>query len=457
MSDSRQYINLNLELRDLNVGDDTFQVTMLPSPVGESQQSETVPYALGKLQDALESLEQKVISKEDMIGLGQSLTEKLLPPGQVRELFLDALNKAGRDGGVRLRLLIREPKLAQLPWEFAYLRIHEGEEDRRHFLCLNPQISIVRHEALGEAQPSLAGAAPERLRLVVATVNVKGQYKLKLKKERQVIERALKNFKVDGVSVEFEPFIENATAGDLAAALQQKANIFHFAGHGVFSDEGEDDKSGETKGAGYLVLAKDKEGKEPYMFPSGELAALLQGAGVRVALLGACETGRRDGVSAWTGVATSLVERGIPAVVAMQYEVLDNAAISFSEMFYTALAAGLSIDEAVAAGRQAMLRESSEEDVEWGVPVLYMRSTDGVIFPKLAERKVEAAARVRRLIELRIKTLEGGATAIGSKGRSDANVLVDINEVKGPGTTAIGEDTTTQDSTTVVGKDVDID
>ena len=408
MADARQYINLNLRLRDLDEKAGTFQVEMLPSPVGESQ-PETVSFKPDELKGALKMLDEKGIPKDELIGLGQKLTAMLLPEGQVRKLFLDALAKAGQSGGVRLRLLIGDPKLAQLPWEFAYLRANEGEEDRRYFLCLNPQVSIVRHEAMAVAQPSLAGETPGELRFVVATVNVEGQYQLKLIEERQVIEDALKDFKVEGVRANFESFIENATAQDLAAALLKKADIFHFAGHGVFAEEGTDEESGEMKGAGYLVLAKDKEGREAHLLPSGEAASLLQGAGVRVALLGACETGRRDGVSAWTGVATSLVERGIPAVVAMQYKVIDDAAVAFSGMFYTALAAGLSVDEAVAAGRQAMLRGSGEDDVEWGVPVLYMRSADGVIFPKLGDRKVEAAGRTQGVDRASIQTIEDGA------------------------------------------------
>lgn len=443
MADTRQYINLNLKLRDLDEKAGTFQVEMLPSPVGESQ-PETVSYEPDELKGALKMLDEKGISKDELIGLGQKLTAMLLPEGQVRKLFLDALAKAGQSGGVRLRLLIGDPKLAQLPWEFAYLRANEGGEDRRYFLCLNPQVSIVRHEAMAVAQPSLAGETPGELRFVVATVNVKGQYQLKLTKERKVIEDALKSFEVEGVTANFDSFIENATAQDLQKALLQKADIFHFAGHGVFAEEGTDEESGEMKGAGYLVLAKDKEGKEADLLPSGEAAALLQGAGVRVALLGACGTGRRDGISAWTGVATALVERGIPAVVAMQYDVVDKHAIAFSGMFYTALAAGLSVDEAVAAGRQAMLRGSGEDDVEWGVPVLYMRSADGVIFPKWADRKVEAASNIRGLIELRIKTLEDGASATGIRGESDKDVLIDVGVVKGKGTTVTGQDTTVE-------------
>jgi hypothetical protein len=153
-----------------------------------------------------------------------------------------------------------------------------------------------------------------------------------------------------------------------------------------------------------------------------------------VALLGACDSGRRDGVSAWTGVAPALVERGLAAVVAMQYEVLDDQAVAFSQMFYSALAAGLSIDEAVSAGRLSMLDPDDPGGVEWGVPVLYLRSADGIIFPKLAERESAVAGRIRGAVQQVIETIEAGGevTGILVKGGEGAfEVSQKVKTVKG--------------------------
>jgi tetratricopeptide (TPR) repeat protein len=61
----------------------------------------------------------------------------------------------------------------------------------------------------------------------------------------------------------------------------------------------------------------------------------------------------------------------------MQYEITDKAAIEFSRSFYEAVADGLPVDAAVAEARTAI---SMASDLEWGTPVLYMRSSDGHIF-----------------------------------------------------------------------------
>jgi hypothetical protein len=62
----------------------------------------------------------------------------------------------------------------------------------------------------------------------------------------------------------------------------------------------------------------------------------------------------------------------------MQFEITDDAAITFSHELYQAVAEGFPIDAALAEARRAIF--GSDNDIEWGTPVLYMRSPDGLIF-----------------------------------------------------------------------------
>jgi hypothetical protein len=418
MTTGREYLDFILEIRDLDVQTNTFKVAVLPSAAVGETPAASVPYCYDEVAEALADLEEQDLDQAGLVSLGEQLSDRLLPLGPVRDLFKEAVKRSGRDKGVRLRLLIHEPRLAQLPWEFSYLQMHGGEKDRTHFLVLNPQISLVRHEPLPEAHPSLIGTTPERLRLVAAMANPKAHEQLKLKEEKRVIEKALSGFNIDGVTIEWDSIIEDATPDDLRIALQSKADLFHFAGHGEFQEQDIDPHAGEPMGMGSIVLVKDKKNGEPFWLGAKELAVYLQNAGVRLAVLGACESGRRDGISAWTGVASALVERGMPAVVAMQYKVDDKRAIAFSQTFYASLASGLSVDEAVSAGRLAILGKSGEDDMDWGVPVLYMRSGDGMIFPQLAERKSETADQIRRVVEQVIKTIEQGGEVTGIKSKN---------------------------------------
>jgi WD40 repeat protein len=90
------------------------------------------------------------------------------------------------------------------------------------------------------------------------------------------------------------------------------------------------------------------------------------------------------------------VRRGIPAVLAMQYEITDRAAIEFARAFYEALADGLPVDAAVAEARIAVSLGVTNT-VEWGTPVLYMRSPDGVLFRM--QEAIERAAQMQQEAE----------------------------------------------------------
>ena len=82
------------------------------------------------------------------------------------------------------------------------------------------------------------------------------------------------------------------------------------------------------------------------------------------------------GPSPFTGVASSLVQGGLTAVVAMQYAISDRAAIAFSQTLYRRLAAGDPIDTAVTEGRRTFVR-MDPDSLEWATPALFMRAGDG--------------------------------------------------------------------------------
>lgn len=67
-------------------------------------------------------------------------------------------------------------------------------------------------------------------------------------------------------------------------------------------------------------------------------------------VLNACESGRA-GLDVFSGTATAIMRAGVPAVVAMQYEISDPGAITFANALYAKLAAGVALDRAVTAAR----------------------------------------------------------------------------------------------------------
>jgi CHAT domain len=90
-------------------------------------------------------------------------------------------------------------------------------------------------------------------------------------------------------------------------------------------------------------------------------------------VLNSCEGARTSHVDPFSGVGTTLIEFGIPAVIGMQFEITDEAAIAFSASLYRALAQGLPVDAAIGAARCAIV---AEREAEFGTPVLFLRAAD---------------------------------------------------------------------------------
>jgi hypothetical protein len=96
-------------------------------------------------------------------------------------------------------------------------------------------------------------------------------------------------------------------------------------------------------------------------------------------VLNSCEGAKGSDTNIFSSTSSILMRRGVPAVVAMQYEITDRAAIEFSQVFYEDIAHGLAVDTAVTEARKA-ISMSMGSSLEWGTPVLHMRAPDGVLF-----------------------------------------------------------------------------
>jgi hypothetical protein len=222
-----------------------------------------------------------------------------------------------------------------------------------------------------------------------------------------VVEQALKAIPPDGATVDLQPVLQNPTVAELQAAILAGADMFHFAGHGGFDS-----------GGSYLALSAE-EGDGIHPLTADQLAQLLRQAGVRVAVLGACDSGRRDGISPWEGVAAALLSAEVAAVVAMQYRIADTHAIQFARGLYSALAVGLSVDEAVTAGRLALF-DADDYRVPWGIPVLYSRSPDGVLFSEVSDRDSASADALRATVQQVVEKVGRGGSVVGIRFRAAA-------------------------------------
>ena len=135
----RQYIDFKLYLTAAPEGKGVCQVAVLPTlEVGEAIMPVIVGTDNVPRVDLIANLASKSITLRDLATLGKQLAECLLPTGPVRSLFRDASRCAGENRKVRLRLIIADHALKQLPWEYSYVDLLEqGPDSMRGFLALN--------------------------------------------------------------------------------------------------------------------------------------------------------------------------------------------------------------------------------------------------------------------------------------------------------------------------------
>jgi CHAT domain len=281
--------------------------------------------------------------------------------GELLKAFQGCLAQARGGPGLRIRLRLNDaPELAGLPWEYLY------DPEGQGFLALSGRTPVVRYLELSEGLPTLTVEPPLRILAVISTPQ--GYRALaEADVEWKRLGAALGPLLASGL-IELER-LERPTAEALAARLRtgRPVHVLHFVGHGGFS---------ELRGEGVLVF-EDENGKGvPVGGPS--LAYLLQDhPSLRLAVLNACNGARASHEDAFAGTAQVLVQHGVPAVIAMQSEVMDETACGFAEKFYRGLAAGLPVDACVGEVRRAL---AAERNPEWGTPVLYLRATDGRLF-----------------------------------------------------------------------------
>ena len=335
-------------------------------PAGEAAGEFRLPYSSVELENLVLKLSRprtavrRVDSPElELVrAFGGSLFEALFA-GRVRDVYRSSLSSAQKEGfGLRISLaLTGTPELMPLPWEYLY--------DDPAFLSISTWTPVVRYLDLPASRRPLKVEPPLRILAMVSSPSDIVQ--LDVDQERQKLEQALAPLVAQG-GVEIR-WLEQATLQALQRELRRdEYHVFHYIGHGGY-DRATDD--------GVLVL-EDADGRSR-LVSGPELATMLADeTTLRLAVLNACEGARSSVSDPFSGVATSLVRREIPAVIAMQLEITDRAAITFACELYSALADGYAVDAALAEARKAILADQNE--VEWATPVLFMRVPDGRIF-----------------------------------------------------------------------------
>lgn len=362
--------NFDLELFDYRQtnGMETFAVSVSGTSGGgrstlDQREQVTID---APLRERLERLARSRPIGNELLQLGLQLGRLLLPPN-ARDFFRRSWNKLGPIDVLRFRLRVNSPTLADLPWEICVLDDAVERGGPTNFLFLNRQISLIRDEILADDRKVFPPVEQLRLLAIMADPEDSGFDRLDLEAEERMLHAALR-----GVTRITPDVRRNAGLRDLEDALMKPAQIFHFAGHGLFSDQ---------DNAGAVILV-DEQGK-PCSYSATQLARQLAARDIRLAVLNACDTARSAGQGVSPGVAAALLQENIPAVIGMQYRIRDDSAKLFTERLYSALVAGHSIESAFGDARRAVADHVGDGDRDWAAPTLYVRGFTEVLFPPL--------------------------------------------------------------------------
>jgi hypothetical protein len=311
--------------------------------------------------------------------VGRALFETLLQ-GEVLAAFERARRSAKtRKDILTLQLRFDEDavELAQYPWELLYDKM---------YLLRAGDVELIRHISYSAPAPEHTDRVLQRV-LYIRSRPTDPPFHNK-------VEAEITQLHIEGIGV--LDALDKPTFRGLQERLTREAiDVLHFDGHGVFArrcptcaamnyprhkrcqakqgDKICNQSLASVPARGYLAFETDSGSVD--WIDNELLRDLFNRYPISLAMLSACRTGSVGDETLFSGVATALIQAGVPAVVSMQLPIAEKSAADFARSFYRTWAqCGAQFEAlplAVNAGRRQLMKTQ-----EWFIPTLYLRSRD---------------------------------------------------------------------------------
>jgi hypothetical protein len=293
----------------------------------------------------------------NLVDLGQELYDALFQ-GTIRDSWLMAQAIAQHYRSVlRLRIGLRGATLPRLPWEVM------------HYwncpLAATTDITFSRYQILSRASisprnSSQTPALPLRILMVIAAPG--DQESLELRREAEHLRSELQE-RTETPLLDLT-ILEQPGREELTYALEHgNYHIFHFSGHSNLGANG-----------GNLFLVNNQNGLTETL-SGNDLAGLLSNNGVQLVVFNSCRgvyTAASEVTTTTGNLTQSIINRGIPAVLAMSERIPDNVALTLTRLFYRNLNQGYPIDLSLSRARQGLISTYGSHQLYWALPVLYL-------------------------------------------------------------------------------------
>ncbi len=344
--------------------------------------SETLPQDREKRSHEVSSLSdvtQVSLGKiRTLVDLGREMYEALFQ-GDLRDRLTSAIAIAHNQGAVlRLRLGLKDSILPRLPWEVLH-------EDSRP-IATGKDIVFSRYQPTSSSL--ILPPPPSRpLKVLMVIAAPTDQVNLALKYEAETLKNDLKKPAYNGSwgntplpEIELD-ILEHPDREKLTQVLEQNSyHVLHYAGHSNLGAKG-----GEL----YLVNQKTGLGE---VLNGDDLAGLLVNNGIHLAVFNSCRGAHSaSDIPAQNNprnLAEVLVNRGIPAVLAMAERIPDQVALTLTSLFYHNLKQGYPVDLSLNRARQGLMSTYGSDRLYWALPVLYLHEKyQGYLTPQPAKDK----------------------------------------------------------------------
>lgn len=355
--------------------------------------------------------------------IGDKVWKSLLPNPLPQKFQNDLANLGGLPAGVRITVALTGVdaasapanlcRVCDLPLETLYeaAHAHFGSNGRTPITrCLQVGFDVDPEKVAYPLRILLAVSAPSDL----PSPGAPGQ-------EEAAIRQALGSLIDLGGPIELTLLHQPTRISLMRELRKNRYHVLHFVGHGGFGIVDRDPNP-----QGHLLLIQEGTENSPNPVsdptPASVLLNILRNSGVRLAVLTACSSAQasQDGPkyppAAFTGVAQRLISAtgGVSAVVAMQFDLANAAAVAFSKSFYGQLVEypERPVDVIVAEARNELSVGAAWANTRtWVTPAVFSRCRGGRVFDfqpyfgTLSEAACKELAVVEEFIDILSKAI----------------------------------------------------
>jgi len=308
----------------------------------------------------------------NLISLGQEFYNALFQ-GTLRDSWITAQGISQNHQQIlRLRLGLKDPKLARLPWEV----MHAGDRP----IATGPYIAFSRYQTgittvsrlPSRNVPILQETDGVKVLMVIASPT--DQVRLNLLKQEAIQLQAelcrpiSRSIESGNRPPEIElTLLDQPSREELTQSLEQgRYHILHYSGH-----------SNLGPGGGEIYLVSRRTGLTETL-RGDDLAGLLVNNNIQMAVFNSClgayaAKSETDGDTGERNLTESLIKRGLRSVLAMSERIPDEVALTLTQLFYRNLSQGYPPDLCVSRVRQGLISAYGSHQMYWALPILYLQ------------------------------------------------------------------------------------